>query len=104
MDTPETLSVFTKQLIDEGKLLEAGFNILNELIIPTEASKTLVDDMRLAYMAGAHHLWSSIMFALDSCVEETPEDLERMNKIQAELAAWAQQLEFRLTPTEGGVQ
>ncbi|MCG7945817.1 MAG: hypothetical protein N0C84_05665 [Candidatus Thiodiazotropha taylori] len=91
----------TKTAADNGKLIEAGFNALRELAIAPDAPQVQVDEMRLAYMAGAQHLWASIMSVLDPGPDETPGDMMRMEKIQAELDAWQQTLELRLGKTGG---
>ena len=104
MHTDEEVSALTKTLIAEGKLLEAGFSMLQELMIPPQALQVQVDDMRLAYMAGAQHLWSSVMTSLDPGSEETVDDLARMDKIQVELDTWQQVLELRFSSGVGGKQ
>ena len=86
----------TKEAADEGNLIETGFNALRELVIAKDAPRIQVDEMRLAYMAGAQHLWASIMSVLDPGSGETPGDVQRMEKIQAELDSWRQTLELRL--------
>lgn len=91
----------TKAAADNGKLIEAGFNALRSMAIAPDAPQIQVDEMRLAYMAGAQHLWASIMSVLDPGEEETPADLMRMAMIQDELDAWKQTLELRLGKTKG---
>jgi len=100
----EVVSAITKGLSDEGKLIEAGFNVLCELMIPPTAPKEQVDDMRIAYMAGAQHLWGSIMTSLDPGIDETMDDLIRMDKIHNELETWKQTLELRFSAGVGGQQ
>ncbi|HEV7278427.1 MAG TPA: hypothetical protein VGN80_19270 [Devosiaceae bacterium] len=39
-------------------------------------------------MAGAEHLWSSIMATLDAGTEPTDNDMRRMDLLQAEIEAW----------------
>lgn len=75
----------TKELIDQGKLLEAGWIGLRLRVIPDDASATQLDEMRMAYFAGAQHLFSSIMSMLDPDAEPTENDLGRMDLISAEL-------------------
>ena len=104
MHTDEEVSAVTKILVSEGKLLEAGFSILQELMIPLNAPQAQIDDMRLAYMAGAQHLWASVMTSLDSGLDETVNDLVRMDKIQIELDTWKQSLELRFSSGVGGKQ
>lgn len=91
----------TKTAADNGKLIESGFDALRALAISPDAPQIQVDEMRLAYMAGAQHLWASIMSVLDPGAEETPGDMMRMEKIQAELDSWQQTLELRLGKTQG---
>lgn len=91
----------TKAAADDGKLIETGFNALRELAIAKDAPQIQVDEMRLAYMAGAQHLWASIMSVLDPGPGETPGDMMCMAKIQAELDSWRQKLELRLGKAEG---
>ena len=105
MDIHEKIvSTITKNLADEGKLIEAGFNVLCKLMIPSNASEEQINDMRLAYMAGAQHLWASIMVSLDPGEKETVDDLARMGKIATELEAWKQTLELRFSVGAGGKQ
>lgn len=91
----------TKAAADDGKLIEAGFSALRTLAIAPDAPQVQVDEMRLAFMAGAQHLWASIMSVLDPAPDETPGDMMRMEKIQTELDAWQQTLELRLGKTKG---
>lgn len=91
----------TKTAADNGCLIEAGFNALRALAIAPDAPQTQIDEMRLAYMAGAQHLWASIISVLNPGEDETPGDMMRMAKIQAELDAWKQTLELRLGQTQG---
>jgi hypothetical protein len=105
MPTPEEhVSDLTKSLVDEGKLLEAGFNALVEIMIPPHAPPEQIEDMRLAFFAGAQHLWAATMTVLEPGEEETMNDLIRMSKIQAEIDSWEQILRLRFSACEGGKQ
>jgi hypothetical protein len=57
--------------------------------------------MRLAFMAGAQHLFASIMAFLDPGTEETDADLRRMGLIADELEAFGKELELWVAKTEG---
>jgi hypothetical protein len=91
--TPEQLEELTKNLTDSGKLIEAGWVSLRAMILPPDTPQIQVDEMRKAFMAGAQHLFSSIMTVLDPEDEPTDADLERMDKISAELRAYGEELE-----------
>lgn len=91
----------SRELANRGKLIEGGWAAMRIRFVPADASGRQIADMRLAYMAGAQHLWSSIMSTLDPGAEETPADMDRMSKIDAELAAWAAEMARDHYPTKG---
>jgi len=94
------LERLTRQLADEGKLIEAGWVAMRLHVIPLDAPAGQIDEMRLAYMAGAQHLYSSMMSMFDPGIEETPADLRRMELIHNELQAFAAELAQRV-PVKG---
>src|SRR5690349_434766 len=91
----------TKELTDRGKLIEAGFALFARYVIPKDASPAQLNEMRLAYMAGAEHLFSSIMNILDPGDEPTPADLRRMDLISNEIDEWRAKLSERVQPAQG---
>lgn len=95
------LEQLTKRLADEGKLIEAGWVSLRLHAVPLNASAVQLEEMRNAFMAGAQHLFASIMTMLDPGVEETPADLRRMDLIARELEAFGKELELRVAKAEG---
>lgn len=78
---------FTKQLIAEGRLVEAGFRSLivtaypGHAIMPPDQNRML----REAFFAGAQHLLGSIMSTLDAGDDASEADMKRMSQIAAEL-------------------
>jgi hypothetical protein len=52
--------------------------------------------MRTAFMAGAEHLFSSVMNVLDPGQEPTADDLRRMDLIHTELEEWRDKLKARV--------
>jgi len=91
------LERLSRQLADNGKLIEAGWMALRAQAVPLSASAAQIDDMRLAFMGGAQHLFASIMTILDPGSEPTRADLRRMELIHRELEAFATELKLRLT-------
>src|ERR1700687_2995633 len=83
--TPEMIDRLTRELVDKGKLIEAGWVGLRLMSVPPEASDTQVNEMRKAFFAGAQHLYASILGMLEPDAEPTNKDLERMGLIDAEL-------------------
>lgn len=81
----EFLRRLERELVDKGKLIEAGWVGLRLAAIPEDAGKTQLEEMRNAFFAGAQHLFSSIMGVMDDDREPTEADLARMGLIQTEL-------------------
>jgi hypothetical protein len=97
----QAASELTKALTDKGKLIEAGFAVFAHYVIPKDASPTQLSEMRLAFMAGAEHTFSSIMNVLDPGDEPTAADLRRMDLIHAEVEEWRAKLSQRIQPAQG---
>lgn len=91
----------TRQLIDQGKVIEAGWIGLKLSAVPPEAPEIQVREMRHAFFAGAQHLFASIMAGLDPGAEPTEADMQRMTQIAGELDAFIQDFELRQVKTEG---
>lgn len=78
----------TKIAVDRGKLIEVGWIGMLRHVVPEEASEVQVSEMRKAFYMGAEHVWTSILCALDQDVEPTADDMQRMERIAAELEAF----------------
>jgi len=94
--TAEIVTEITKRLTQEGKLVEAGWAAFRHLVVPADASDVQVDEMRLAFFAGADHLFTSMMSMLDPGEDPTTADLTRMDKMHAELAQFRDSLRERV--------
>jgi hypothetical protein len=97
----EAARILANQMASKGRLIEAGWVSLRHLVIPKDAPDIQVNEMRIAYMAGAQHLFSSIMQVLSPDELPTDEDLRRMELIHKELEAFRKELELRFGPTVG---
>jgi hypothetical protein len=91
-----------QKLADAGLLIEAGWISLSILAIPADAPPTQLAEMRMAFMAGAQHLWGSIMGVLDPGAEPTEQDMRRMDLIAAELAKFTTELRAKLERVKAG--
>lgn len=87
------LQRLTKELADNGKLIEAGWVALRLAAIPDRAPEIQLREMRMAYMAGAQHLFSSMISILDADKEPTAGDVARVELIHKELEAFRSELE-----------
>lgn len=79
-----------RKFTDEGKLIEAGWSGFRFLTMDPNAPPDQVQEMRIAFFAGAQHLFGSIMGILEPGMEPTDNDLRRMNQIQRELDAFVE--------------
>jgi hypothetical protein len=95
------LQQLTKRLADEGRLIEAGWVGLRLHVMQTNAPPDQVSEMRLAFMAGAQHLFASIMDALDPDRELNDDDMKRMGLIDKELRAFGDELKLRFDRPAG---
>ena len=95
------LEQLSRRLADEGRLIEAGWVALRIQAIPHNAPAVQLQEMRMAFMAGAQHLFGSMLGMLDPGLEETPDDMRRMDLIHKELAAFEQELRLRMTKPAG---
>jgi hypothetical protein len=97
----EFLDRLARALTDQGLLIEAGWVSLRAATIPADAPAEQLHDMRATFFAGAQHLFGSMMGMLDPDEEPTAADMERMNKIDAELRQFIEEFELRNLPAEG---
>lgn len=95
------LERLSRELADQGKLIEAGWVGLRIACDLEDAPKIQLQEMRQAFFAGAQHLFSSIMTILEPDAEPTDKDLERMDLIDKELRAFINDFTIRNVPTEG---
>jgi hypothetical protein len=91
----------TKQLADDGKLIEAGWVAMRLHAIPLNAPANQLHEMRLAFMAGAQHLFASMIGMLDPEPTETLDDMRRMDLIHQELDAFRGELELWVAKEKG---
>ena len=81
----EEINKITKHFVDQGLLIEAGWQTLKMISVAPNAPQIQIDEMRNAFFAGAQHLFSSIIEMLDPEAEITDNDIRRMDAIEKEL-------------------
>lgn len=96
----EAATLLTKKAMDAGLIIEAGW-LGYSLIFPKDAGQVQIEETKMAFFAGADHLYSSIMNALDPGDDETPTDIRRMELIDTELGRFREKLKLRFTKIEG---
>jgi hypothetical protein len=99
------LERLSRELTDQGKLIEAGFVAMRRACDLHDAPADQLREMRMAFFAGAQHLFSSIMSILEPGAEPTEADLQRMDLIRTELDEWRAKLAdlVKPTPTKPGL-
>lgn len=103
MNTRDAHNALVKAAVDKGLLLEAGFLALRVQCLEPDASDRAVGTARMLYMAGAQHLFASLMAVMDPGGEPTAADMRRISLIAAELQAVEPQLRAMagVEPTQG---
>lgn len=91
----------TKRLSDSGKIIEAGWVSMQMTVIAPDAPEEQLREMRMAFFAGAQHLFGSIMTMLDPGTEPTERDLNRMDLIDRELKEFIKDFSKKHLPTKG---
>jgi hypothetical protein len=91
----DALQRMERELVDKGKLIEAGWLGLQLACIPLNAPDIQLEEMRNAFFAGAQHLFGCIAEILEPGEDPTDKDLERMNLIDQELRAFIRDFENR---------
>lgn len=74
------------EMLTKGKLLEAGF-LGMRMLLPKDIAPEQLAQLRLAYLGGAQHVWSSMFSVMSPDREPTMQDMRRMAQISAELDA-----------------
>lgn len=92
-DTAAIVDALTKQFVDEGRLIEAGWQAMRVLVIPASASSIQLSEMRKAYFSGAQHLFASLMGVVgDDGGAPTADELRRVDLISDELDKFVAEL------------
>ena len=91
----ESLVLLSQKLTDQGRLIEAGWVGFQIAVVPPDAPDVQVREMRLAFMAGAQHLFSSITAIMEADREPTEADMRRMSLIDDELKAFTEEFKKR---------
>lgn len=78
----------TRAIIDRGTPVEDGFQTFANRYLRS-STPAQVADMKVAFFAGAQHVFGMMIAMVDEDAEEVTEtDLGRMDKIHSELNRW----------------
>lgn len=107
----QRVAAITKSAMDKGLIIEAGWAAFAAVIYPRGMSQTQHDQLRDAFFAGAQHLFSSLMTAMDSGDDASPQDITRLALIDNELNSYMQEVKARhgfsddvIPPPENGTR
>lgn len=98
VDVKEVVDRLSKQWVDQGKIIEAGWVAMRAIAIRQDAPQWQVDQARTAFFCGAQHLWGSIFSFLEEGQEETDNDLKRISLVAKELDEFRAQMEQKYRP------
>jgi len=91
----------TKRLADDGRLIEVGWVALRRIAVPPDAPEIQINEMRMAFMAGAQHVFASMMSFMDPGEEPTERDMMRVEQLHNELDAFRKEMELRVRKPGG---
>ena len=83
------LERLSRALTEQGLLIEAGWVGYRLAVISPDAPAIQLEECKLAFFAGAQHLFSSIVTILDPGEEPTDADIHKMDLIDKELQKFA---------------
>jgi hypothetical protein len=92
--------IITRALANEGRLLEAGWQVYRLLCLRMPPNE-IRDDLREAFLAGCEHTFTSMIGMLDSGEEPTEADLHRMSMLHTELEPITKTLRLKYGRTAG---
>lgn len=101
MSPSEIAEKLCKDLADRGLIVEAGWKGYELTCMHPAAPAIQRAECRMAFFAGAQHLFGSIMTILDPEAEPTDNDLKRMSAIAAELERYIQEFKLKHATTKG---
>lgn len=101
MSAKEDLQLLSRDLNDKGLLIEAGFVSLRMAAYKRDVPEAQLRELRMAFFAGAQHLFASILSILDPGAEPTDKDMQRMAAIDQELKRFIHDFELHHLPTAG---
>lgn len=97
----EAGTALTKKLLDDGRLLEAGWHIFRGTMLPAGLAPQSLDRIRLAYLAGAEHVFSSMLSGMDEGDAETDAEIKRMENLSIEIAKAREELNAAAPRSQG---
>ena len=97
----EMIDELTKGLVDQGRLVEAGWLSFRIMAIAPNAPQIQLDEMRVAFFSGAQHLFGSMMSFLEAGDDVTEHDLKRMDQVHEELEGFIKMFKLRLAQAKG---
>lgn len=90
MSTPEQQRAeiadnLVRELSDRGQIVEGGWRAYELMTGLNNASDIQRSECRKAFFFGAQHLFATLLGVLEPGAEPTEADMERMDKLDAEL-------------------
>lgn len=93
------LARLSRELADKGLLIEAGFLGYRVAVMSPDAPPVQLEECKLAFFAGALHLFQSIMTIMDPGAEPTDADLRKIDLIDKELRKFGEEFELKALKT-----
>jgi len=95
------LQRLSRELADQGKLIEAGWVGYRLAVMSPDAPPIQLEECKLAFFAGSHHLFASMMTIMDPGAEPTDADLKKMEMINEEMQKFGREFELTMAKAKG---
>lgn len=94
-DCEEAVLSFAKNLVDQGRIVEAGWATFYLMVLLPSVSRVQADEMRVAFMAGAQYLWA--------CLRYPGEPISDSDSISRELDCFYNEMMAKIRSSDHGV-
>jgi biotin synthase-like enzyme len=84
----EEVEEVARDLCARGQILLAGWIAYKHLVVGQHAPAPQLEIARMAFYAGAQHLFGTLLALLDPDAEPTERDLHMMQSVNSELEAY----------------
>ncbi|QIG76937.1 hypothetical protein EVC30_108 [Rhizobium phage RHph_Y1_11] len=99
--TEQAAHLLTREYARQGKLIHLGW-MAHVGVLQLSPDDPNYTEMRLTYLAGAEHVFSSMFGSmLDEGKDETPGDIERLDKLYEEVKVIREELKLRHFDAKG---
>lgn len=104
LDRAKLASAIGADLVDRGKLLEAGFEALLKCFFPHGVGDQQRRDLRMTWFLACDHIFYGVMGAVSEGAETTDRDIARMSGVAEEIEDFRREVLGQASPAPARTQ